>query len=241
MQNIYDLIFSALKNIENQNDPKRRGGFSFSAHGKSAAHNLKFRFQRGDNPHGQLTWTPVSGSLGAGGNTVQNTITDEDIQNVQVQCEKVEINPYWAERVVLLFKAMQGLGLLMPTFQVQGYHPSWRSGGGYALKVKGWLHSEEGAPLGELELEVHAFPMGQYEKSAHLLEKANAAREAKAVTDFVEVADRLPLNRAQIDEAARAAVPLGIAEKQDVVVLGSSHNSLTSLARMGGIGHIPNA
>ena len=181
MKELYPLFFNLLKTIENGNDPRKSGTFTFSAHGKTSKQNLTFRLIRGSNEHGHLKWTPM---LATAGNSpaADNVIIDDDIKAVSEQCEKLNFNPYWSERVVALFKGVQGLNLHMPVFNVKGYYPSWSSRNGYALSVVGYLHDDDNQPIGEVELMVTAFPMSQHEQTLLGLEKMRNQSEAEAET-----------------------------------------------------------
>jgi hypothetical protein len=187
----YANIFNILKPIEELTQ-NSRGYFNFSASGKDQ--NLIFRLLFGRNDRGVIKYEVLEEGerdalqLLVGGRP--NCIIEKDIIAIGEQMKVLEVSQGVTDVIVAIAEGMRRMEVVGPVFALNRAIDSKNTQRvEHTFGIAAYVLDDQYQPVGRLSLSVSVFKMSQMERTASLVRKANAERDAQdaaAVAQFTE-------------------------------------------------------
>lgn len=178
----YANIFNILKPIEAMTE-RKSGYFSFSASGKDQ--NLNFRLLFSGNDRGTIKYeqldngerTSVADMLVNGR---PNCIIDKDVTAIADQMAVLEVSKGVTDVIVAIVEGMRRMEVVAPVFALnKAVDTKNTNRPEYVFGIAAYLLDDLYQPVGRISLSITVFKMSQLEKTANLIRKANAERDAE--------------------------------------------------------------
>jgi hypothetical protein len=178
----YANIFNILKPIEAMTE-RKSGYFSFSASGKDQ--NLTFRLNFGRDDRGAIKYELLEEGernalepLMVAGRP--NCIIDKDVTAIAEQMEVLEVSKGVTDVIVAIVEGLRRMEVVAPVFALnKAVDTKNTNRAEYVFGIAAYLLDDLYQPVGRISLSITVFKMSQLEKTANLIRKAHAERDAE--------------------------------------------------------------
>lgn len=178
----YANIFNILKPIEAMTE-RKSGYFSFSVSGKDQ--NLTFRLQFSGNERGTIKYERLEEGERASleqmlVNGRPNCIIDKDVTAIAEQMAVLEVSKGVTDVIVAIVEGMRRMEVVAPVFALnKAVDAKNTNRAEYVFGIAAYLLDDQYQPVGRISLSITVFKMSQLEKTANLIRKAHAERDAE--------------------------------------------------------------
>lgn len=178
----YANIFNILKPIEAMTE-RKSGYFSFSASGKDQ--NLNFRLLFSGNDRGTIKYEMLDKGERSSVeemlvNGRPNCIIDKDVTAIAEQMAVLEVSKGVTDVIVAIVEGLRRMEVVAPVFALNRAIDSKNTQRAeYVFGIAAYLLDDQYQPCGRISLSITVFKMSQVERTANLIRKANAERDAE--------------------------------------------------------------